>query len=158
MSENEKILAAQDEYKYGFHNEDESVYNSGKGLNEEVIRAISRVKNEPDWMLEFRLQSYRIFEKMPMQDWGVDLSDMDFNDYTYYIKPVNEDVQKNWDNVPKAIRDTFNKLGIPEAEQKFLAGVSTQYESEVVYHNMLKEVEEKGIIFLDTDTAVKTYF
>ncbi|MBQ2310099.1 MAG: Fe-S cluster assembly protein SufB [Erysipelotrichales bacterium] len=156
MSENEKILAAQDEYKYGFHNEDESVYNSGKGLNEEVIRAISRVKNEPDWMLEFRLQSYRIFEKMPMQDWGVDLSDMDFNDYTYYIKPVNEDVQKNWENVPESIRDTFNKLGIPEAEQKFLAGVSTQYESEVVYHNMLKEVEEKGIIFLDTDTAVKT--
>ncbi|WP_071441533.1 Fe-S cluster assembly protein SufB [Traorella massiliensis] len=145
-----------EEYKYGFHDEDVSVYNTGKGLNEHIVELISKKKNEPEWMLEYRLKSYRQFKNMKLQEWGPDLSHIDFDDYTYYIKP-SEKQERNWEDVPETIKNTFDKLGIPEAEQKFLAGVSTQYESEVVYHNMLKEVEEKGVIFLDTDSALREY-
>lgn len=142
------------EYKYGFHDEDVSVYNTGKGLNEEIVTLISQKKHEPEWMLEYRLKAYEAFKKMEIQDWGPNVKNIDFDDYTYYIKPSDKQ-EKSWDEVPETIKDTFDKLGIPEAEQKFLAGVSTQYESEVVYHNMLKEVEEKGVIFLDTDSALR---
>lgn len=145
-----------EEYKYGFHDEDVSVYNTGKGLNEEVVTLISKMKNEPEWMLEFRLNSYRKFIEMDIQTWGPDVTNIDFDDYTYYIKPSDKK-EKNWDEVPETIKETFNKLGIPEAEQKFLSGVHTQYESEVVYGNMLKEVEEKGVIFLDTDSALREH-
>ena len=145
-----------EEYKYGFHDEDVSVYNTGKGLNEEVVTLISKMKNEPEWMLEFRLNSYRKFMEMDIQTWGPDVTNIDFDDYTYYIKPSDKK-EKNWDEVPETIKETFNKLGIPEAEQKFLSGVHTQYESEVVYGNMLKEVEEKGVIFLDTDSALREH-
>lgn len=145
-----------EEYKYGFHDEDVSVYNTGKGLNEEVVTLISKMKNEPEWMLEFRLNSYRKFMEMDIQTWGPDVTNIDFDDYTYYIKPSDKK-EKSWDEVPETIKDTFNKLGIPEAEQKFLSGVHTQYESEVVYGNMLKEVEEKGVIFLDTDSALREH-
>ena len=145
-----------EEYKYGFHDEDVSVYNTGKGLNEHIVELISKKKNEPEWMLEYRLKAYRQFKSMPLQKWGPDLSHIDFDDYTYYIKP-SEKQERNWEDVPETIKNTFDKLGIPEAEQKFLAGVSTQYESEVVYHNMLKEVEEKGVIFLDTDSALREH-
>ncbi|WP_276931359.1 Fe-S cluster assembly protein SufB [Dubosiella newyorkensis] len=144
------------EYKYGFHDKDVSVFKTGKGLNEETVREISRIKKEPEWMLDLRLKAYHAFEEKPNPNWGPDLSEIDFNDYTYYIKP-SEKQEKSWDEVPETIRDTFEKLGIPEAEQKFLAGVSTQYESEVVYHNMLEEVEEKGVIFLDTDSALREH-
>ena len=153
--DNNNILS-NEEYKYGFHDEDVSVYNTGKGLSEEVIRLISEMKNEPEWMLEFRLKAYRKFLEMPIQTWGPDVSDIDFDDYTYYIKPSDKK-EKSWDEVPETIKETFNKLGIPEAEQKFLSGVHTQYESEVVYGNMLKEVEEKGVIFLDTDSALREH-
>ena len=153
--DNNKNLPTE-EYKYGFHDEDVSVYNTGKGLSEEVIRLISEMKNEPEWMLEFRLKAYRKFLEMPIQTWGPDVSDIDFDDYTYYIKPSDRK-EKSWDDVPDTIKETFNKLGIPEAEQKFLSGVHTQYESEVVYGNMLKEVEEKGVIFLDTDSALREH-
>ena len=145
-----------EEYKYGFHDEDVSVYNTGKGLNEEVVTLISKMKNEPEWMLEFRLNSYRKFMEMDIQTWGPDVTNIDFDDYTYYIKPSDKK-EKDWDEVPETIKETFNKLGIPEAEQKFLSGVHTQYESEVVYGNMLKEVEEKGVIFLDTDSALREH-
>lgn len=145
-----------EEYKYGFHDADVSVYNTGKGLNEEVVTLISKMKNEPEWMLEFRLNSYRKFMEMDIQTWGPDVTNIDFDDYTYYIKPSDKK-EKNWDEVPETIKETFNKLGIPEAEQKFLSGVHTQYESEVVYGNMLKEVEEKGVIFLDTDSALREH-
>ncbi len=145
-----------EEYKYGFHDEDVSVYNTGKGLNEHIVELISKKKNEPEWMLEYRLKAYRQFKSMPLQKWGPDLSHIDFDDYTYYIKP-SEKQERNWEDVPETIKNTFDKLGIPEAEQKFLAGVSTQYESEVVYHNMLTEVEEKGVIFLDTDSALREH-
>lgn len=145
-----------EEYKYGFHDEDVSVYNTGKGLNEEIVTLISKMKNEPDWMLEFRLNAYRKFKDMDIQTWGPDVTNIDFDDYTYYIKPSDKK-EKSWDEVPETIKATFDKLGIPEAEQKFLSGVHTQYESEVVYGNMLKEVEEKGVIFLDTDSALREY-
>lgn len=143
------------EYAYGFKNEDISLNKTEKGLNEDIIREISKLKKEPEWMLEFRLKSYRKFCEMSLPSFGPDLSDLDFSSYTYFTRPVEKE-ENNWDDVPKTIKDTFERLGIPEAEQKYLAGVSTQYESEVVYHNMLKEVEEKGVIFLSTDMALKT--
>ena len=151
---NEKDITLSSEYEYGFHDEDVSVYKTQKGLNEETVCTISKIKNEPEWMLQLRLDAYHSFEKQQNPNWGPDLSEINFDDYTYYIKPSDKQ-EKSWDEVPDTIRNTFDKLGIPEAEQKFLAGVSTQYESEVVYHNMLEEVEEKGVIFLDTDSALK---
>lgn len=144
------------EYAYGFSDKDVSVYKTSTGLNEDIVREISKIKQEPEWMLDFRLKAYQHFIKAEMPSFGVDLSSLNFNDYTYYIKPSDKQEQ-SWDDVPVEIKDTFDKLGIPEAEQKFLSGVSTQYESEVVYHNMLKEVEDKGVIFLDTDSALKQY-
>jgi len=144
----------EQEYKYGFKDKDVSVFNTGKGLTEEVVREISKLKNEPDWMLEFRLKSYAAFKKLPMPSFGPDLSFLDFDSYTYFIRPSTK-VEKNWNEVPETIKNTFQKLGIPEAEQKYLSGVTTQYESEAVYHNMLKEVEDKGVIFLSTDQAVQ---
>ena len=146
----------KEEYKYGFKEKDVSIYNTGKGLNEDVIRAISAKKHEPEWMLEFRLKAYHQFCKMPLPTYGPDLSNIDYDDYTYFIRNA-DDVVSSWNEVPEEIKDTFDKLGIPEAEKEFLAGVSTQYESEVVYHNMLEEVREKGVIFLDTDTALQKY-
>lgn len=146
----------QDTYAYGFHDEDVSVYRTQKGLSAQVVETISRIKQEPDWMRELRLKAYDSFVKQQNPDWGPDLSGIHFDDYTYYIKP--SDKQGNdWDEVPETIKDTFDRLGIPEAEAKYLAGVSTQYESEVVYHNMLEEVQEKGVIFLDTDTALREH-
>lgn len=152
----EDAIYSQDDYKYGFHDDVKSIIDTGKGLTEEVVRKISAYKNEPEWMLEFRLKAFHIFESMPMQSWGPDLSDIDFQDFTYYRK-VSEDTEKSWEDVPEEVKNTFEKLGIPEAERKFLAGVTTQYESEAVYHNMLEEVEEKGVIFLDIDSALKQY-
>lgn len=152
----EREIAVSEEYQYGFQDEDVSVYKTSKGINEEIIREISKIKEEPEWMLNYRLESYRHFISQEMPSFGPDLSFMNFDEYTYYIKP-SERQEKSWDDVPETIKATFEKLGIPEAEAKYLSGVSTQYESEVVYHSMLKEVEEKGIIFLDTDTALKQY-
>ncbi len=153
-TQNKDILDSQDDYKYDFKDRDVTIFNTGKGLSEDVIRAISAAKNEPEWMLELRLKAYHKFLEFPLPSFGPDLSDIDFNDFTYYKKP-SEKVEKDWNDVPETIKNTFEKLKIPESEQKFLAGVSTQYESEVVYHNMLEEVEEKGVIFYDTDTALK---
>ncbi len=149
------VITSTDDYQYGFRDKDVSVYNTGKGLTEEIVREISRIKEEPEWMLEYRLDGYRKFISMPMPSWGPDLSFLDFEDYTYYIKPSDKKQSASWDDVPETIKQTFDRLGIPEAEKKFLAGVSTQYESEVVYHNMLDEVQQKGVIFLDTDSALK---
>ncbi len=157
MSENNQdILRSQDEYRYGFRDRDISVFDTGKGLSEEVVRKISEMKNEPEWMTEFRVKAFHIFESMPMQKWGPDLSEIDFQDFTYY-KKATADTERSWEDVPDEIKNTFEKLGIPEAERKFLAGVTTQYESEAVYHNMLEEVESKGVIFLDIDSALKEY-
>jgi Fe-S cluster assembly protein SufB len=144
------------DYKYGFRTDTQSYFDTGKGLTEEVVRTISKMKNEPEWMLDIRLKAYHHFVKSENPTWGPDLSDINFDDYTYYIKST-ERSEKSWDDVPAEIKETFAKLGIPEAEQKFLAGVSTQFESEVVYHSTLKELEEQGVIFCDTDTAVREY-
>lgn len=145
-----------EDYKYGFKNEDVSILKTDKGLNEAIVREISKLKNEPEWMLEFRLNAYRKFVELDMPTFGPNLDFLDFSSFTYFIRPSKK-VEKNWDEVPEKIKETFQKLGIPEAEQKYLAGVSTQYESEAVYHNMLKEVEDKGVIFLDTDSALKAF-
>ena len=145
-----------EEYKYGFKDEDISVFKTQKGLSEEVIIEISKIKNEPEWMLEFRLKAYEKFLELDNPSWGPDLSEIDFSEYTYYIRPSDK-IGTTWEEVPETIKDTFDRLGIPEAEKKFLAGVHTQYESEVVYSNMLKEVEEKGVIFLDTDSGLRLY-
>ena len=146
----------QEDYKYGFKDEDTSIIDTGIGLTEDVVRQISKLKDEPEWMLEFRLKAFRAFQEMPMPEFGPDLSMLNFDSYTYFTRMANGET-KNWDEVPETVKNTFQKLGIPEAEQKYLAGVSTQYESEVVYHNMLKEVEEKGVIFLSTDMGLKLY-
>ena len=142
------------DYKYGFKDEDTSVLKTPKGLNESIIREISKLKHEPEWMLEFRLKSYEAFKRLAMPKFGPDLSNLDFASYTYFIRPSDK-VERKWEDVPETIRNTFKKIGIPEAEQKYLAGVTTQYDSEAVYHNMLKEVEEKGVIFLSTDQALQ---
>ena len=141
---------------YDFKDEDVSVFKTPKGLNEDIVREISAIKNEPEWMLEYRLKSLKCFLEKPMPTWGVDLSQMNFDEYTYYNRP-SDHLSDKWDEVPETIKNTFNKLGIPEAEQKFLAGASAQYESEVVYHNMLEEVKEKGVIFLDIDSGLREY-
>ncbi|GAB6933659.1 Fe-S cluster assembly protein SufB [Calditerricola satsumensis] len=145
-----------EEYKYGFRDPDIAVYRTKKGLSREVVEEISRVKNEPDWMREFRLKALEIFFSKPMPTWGGDLSKLNFDDITYYVKP-SERQGRSWDEVPEEIKRTFDRLGIPEAEQKFLAGVSAQYESEVVYHNIREDLEKQGVIFCDTDTAVREY-
>lgn len=154
---NKEIEAlSQQEYQYGFSDERENVYQTNRGLSEEIVREISKQKNEPEWMLNLRLKAYRKFCEMPMPSWGPNLSNLDFDNTIYYVKATDK-VEKSWDDVPEDVKQTFEKLGIPEAEAKYLSGVSTQYDSEVVYENMLKEVEEKGIIFMDTDSALKKY-
>lgn len=142
-------------YKYDFKTDAKVVFTTGKGLNEKVVREISAAKNEPEWMLEYRLKSLKAFEKMPLPSYGPDLKFLDFPSYTYFTRVAAKE-QQSWGEVPSAVKETFNKLGIPEAEQKYLSGVTTQYESEVVYHNMLDEVQKKGVIFLSTDMALQT--
>lgn len=159
MSEekNTDVIASQDDYKYGFHDDNvKTVLETGKGLTEEIVRQISAWKNEPEWMCEFRVKAFHQFEKMEMPNWGPDLSEIDFQDFTYYKKVSNE-AERSWEDVPEEVKNTFEKLGIPEAEKKYLAGVTTQYESEAVYHNMLDEVRKKGVLFLDIDSALKEY-
>lgn len=154
--DNDKINEIIGDYKYGFKTETENVYNTGKGLTLETVTEISKYKGEPDWMLEIRQKAYKSFVKQTNPKWGPDLSFIDFDDYTYYKKESQKTEQK-WEDVPDSIKETFEKLGIPEAERDFLGGVTTQFESEVVYHNTLKELEAQGVIFCDTDTAVREY-
>ncbi|MCL6625141.1 Fe-S cluster assembly protein SufB [Alicyclobacillus shizuokensis] len=151
-----KSLPEIEEYQYGFRDRDVSVVKFQKGLNRKVVEEISMMKNEPGWMTDFRLRSLEIFQSKPMPTWGGDLSELDFDDITYYVKPT-ERQGKTWEEVPDEIKQTFDRLGIPEAEQKFLAGVSAQYESEVVYHSMKKDLEEQGILFMDTDSALREH-
>ena len=147
-----------DDYKekYGFFDPEKFVFKAKRGLNEEIVREISFMKQEPEWMTKLRLRSLDIFRKKPMPEWGADLSVIDFENIFYFLKST-EDQSKSWDDVPDDIKKTFDRLGVPEAERKFLAGVSAQYESEVVYHSLHKELSDKGVIFLDTDTALKEH-
>ncbi len=149
-----------DEYKYGFSSPENYAFKARKGLDEEIVREISRMKKEPEWMTEFRLRGYRHFLERPMPQWGGRgmLNELNFDDIYYYIKPIDADKAfKSWDEVPEDIKNTFDRLGIPEAEQKFLAGVGAQYESEVVYHSILEDLEKKGVIFLDMDAALREH-
>jgi Fe-S cluster assembly protein SufB len=144
------------EYKFGFSYPDESVFKTKKGLDEEVVSAISKHKNEPDWMHQFRLQSLTEFRKKEMPNWGADLSTLDFDEMFYYAKP-SESKFKSWDDVPESIKETYERIGIPEAERKFLAGVGAQYDSEVVYHNLREELSKQGVVFTDPETAVQEH-
>ena len=156
MTEKKPDALFEEQYEYGFKNEDVSIFSTGKGLNESVVRAISKAKEEPEWMLEFRLKALKAFEAMPMPKFGPSLEGMDFDSYTYFTR-VSKGESSSWEDIPETVKKTFQKLGIPEAEQKFLSGVSTQYESEVVYHNMLEEVREKGVIFLSTEMGLRLF-
>jgi len=144
------------EYKYGFHDKDVSVFRTEKGLTKKVVEEISGMKNEPEWMLNYRLKALEHFYSRPTPQWGGDLSELDFDELTYYVKP-SEKAERSWDEVPEEIKQTFDRLGIPEAEQKYLSGVSAQYESEVVYQSLKEDLEEMGIIFLDTDSALQEH-
>jgi len=143
--------------KYDFKDSTEMyVHLSKKGLSKNTVIEISKLKDEPQWMLDFRLRSYEIFMQKPMPTWGGDLSNIDFQNIYYYMR-ATEKVEKNWDDVPENVKNTFEKLGIPEAEKKFLAGVGAQYESEVVYHSLREDLAKQGVLFLDTDAALKEH-
>jgi Fe-S cluster assembly protein SufB len=158
LSEKEVVSGVNVEYaaKYGFADPEDYVFKAEKGLDESLIRYISTMKNEPEWMLEYRLKAYEHFLDRPMPEWGADLSEIDFDNIYYYIKP-SERQGDDWEDIPPYIKDTFNKLGIPDAEQKFLAGVAAQYESEVVYHKMKEELKNQGVIFLGMDDGLAQY-
>ena len=143
-------------YPEGFSQPERYAFKSEKGLNEQIVRDISARKGEPSWMLDYRLQALKNFEERPMPTWGPDLGELDPNDIYYYIKPV-EQQRSSWDDVPKDIKQTFDRLGVPEAERAHLAGLGAQYESEMVYHNLRKEWQDQGVVFLDCDTGLKEY-
>lgn len=151
-----KSLPELEEYQYGFRDKDVSVLKLDKGLSRKVVEQISTMKNEPGWMTDFRLRSLDIFFSKPMPNWGGYLGELNFDDITYYVKP-SEGQGKSWDEVPEEIKNTFDRLGIPQAEQKFLAGVSAQYESEVVYHSMREDLQKLGVLFTDTDSALREH-
>lgn len=144
------------DYKYGFTDPDVSVFKTRKGLDHEVVRMISAMKHEPEWMLEFRLKALEHFRSRPIPAWGADLSNLNLDDIYYYVKPAEAE-SKSWDDVPETIKNTFDKLGIPEAEQKFLAGVGAQYESEMVYHSIQEHLEKQGVIFLSIEHGLQQY-
>lgn len=159
LAEQEKALAEiGNDYKYGFRDTEDYVFKSGRGLTREIVEKISAMKKEPQWMLDFRLKALDIFNKKPMPTWGnCDLlNDIDFQNIFYYIKPSMKG-EKNWEDVPDNIKNTFDRLGIPEAERKFLAGVTAQYESEVVYHSIREDLEAQGVIFLDMDSGLREH-
>ncbi|MBP7060504.1 MAG: Fe-S cluster assembly protein SufB [Candidatus Moranbacteria bacterium] len=145
-----------DDYKYGFAMPSVSVHRTNTGINPQVVREISAVKKEATWMRDFRLRSYEIFQKKELPTWGANLFPIDFSAITYYLKATDKQAN-SWEDLPQEIKDTYDKIGVPEAEKKFLAGVSAQYESEVVYESVNRELDKLGVIFCDMDTAVKKY-
>ena len=144
------------DYQYGFSDPDSSVYKSRKGLDEQIVRDISAKKGEPEWMLEFRLKALAHFQQRVIPTWGPDLSNLDLDDIYYYVKPP-ESEGKSWDDVPDEIKKTFDKLGVPEAERKFLAGLGAQYESEMVYHSIQEHLAKQGVIFLSIEDGLRQY-
>ncbi|MBK8984669.1 MAG: Fe-S cluster assembly protein SufB [Chloroflexi bacterium] len=158
LTEEEVVAGVNSDYatKYGFSDVEDYVFKAKRGLDEGIIRAMSLSKGEPEWMLDIRLKAYEHFLARPMPTWGADLSEIDFDNIYYYIKP-SEREGDNWEDIPSYIKDTFNKLGIPDAEQKYLSGVAAQYESEVVYHNVKKDLEDKGVVFLGMDEGLRQH-
>lgn len=157
VEQDDKILSQFGTYKYGWHDADAAGARAKKGIDESVVRAISADKHEPEWMLDLRLKGYKAFMDKPMPTWGVDLTGFDPQDFKYYVKPLDHEARR-WEDLPPDILDTYDRLGIPEAERKRLvAGVAAQYESEVIYNSIRKELAAQGVIFCDTDTAVQKY-
>ena len=156
MSKDEKLIESIGDYKYGFKDPEVHVFKSKKGLDEEVVRQISEMKNEPEWMLKFRLKALAHFQDRPTPTWGPDLSTLDLDEIYYYVKPTDEE-GKSWDDIPDSIKNTFDRLGIPEAEQKFLAGVGAQYESEMIYHSIQDQLAEQGVIFKSIEHGLQEH-
>ena len=156
MSSDTKILEGIGDYKYGFHDPDALVFKARKGLNQEVVEQISAMKGEPEWMLEFRLRALEHFQQRPMPTWGGDLSTLNLEEIYFYAKPTEKE-GRSWDEVPDTIKETFNRLGIPEAEQKFLSGVGAQYESEMVYHSIQEHLEKQGVIFKSIENGLRDH-
>lgn len=153
----DEIIDSIGAYEYGWHDSDSAGAAAARGLNEDIVRDISAKKGEPEWMLNQRLKALSIFDKKPIPTWGADLSGIDFDQIKYYVKSTEEQAQ-TWDDLPDDIKATYDKLGIPEAEkQRLVAGVAAQYESEVVYHQIREDLEKQGVIFVDTDTALRDY-
>ena len=153
----DEIIDSIGAYEYGWHDSDAAGASARRGLNEDVVRDISAKKGEPEWMLNQRLKALNIFDKKPVPTWGADLSGIDFDQIKYYVKSTEEQAQ-TWEELPDDIKATYDKLGIPEAEkQRLVAGVAAQYESEVVYHQIREDLESQGVIFVDTDTALRDY-
>jgi len=153
----DEIIASIGSYEYGWHDDDAAGAAAKRGLSEEVVRNISAMKNEPEWMLNQRLKALRLFDKKPMPNWGSDLSEIDFDNIKYFVRSTEKQAT-SWDELPDDIKNTYDRLGIPEAEkQRLVAGVAAQYESEVVYHQIREDLEEQGVIFVDTDTGLREY-
>jgi Fe-S cluster assembly protein SufB len=145
-----------DDYRYGFSMPENYFFKSRKGLDEQIVKEISGMKGEPEWMTKFRLRSLKLFEAKPVPQWGGWLNDIDYNDIFYYVR-ASDKQGATWNDVPSEVKDTFDRLGIPEAEKKYLAGVGAQYESEVIYHSLREDLQKLGVIFTDMDTAVREY-
>ena len=144
-------------YKFGWSDPDTAGAGAKRGLSEEVVRDISGKKNEPEWMLAMRLKGLRLFDRKPLPTWGADLADIDFDNIKYFVRS-SEKQAATWDDLPADIKSTYDRLGIPEAEkQRLVSGVAAQYESEVVYHQIQKELEDQGVIFLDTDSGLREH-
>lgn len=156
MSNDEKLIESIGEYKYGFKDPEVHVFKSRKGLDEDIVRQISEMKNEPEWMLKFRLKALAHFQTRPIPTWGPDLSTLDLDEIYYYVKPTEQE-EKSWDDIPDSIKNTFDRLGIPEAEQKFLAGVGAQYESEMIYHSIQDQLAEQGVIFKSIEHGLQEH-
>ncbi|MDQ2625063.1 MAG: Fe-S cluster assembly protein SufB [Actinomycetota bacterium] len=157
MTQDEEIIASIGAYGYGWHDEDSAGSTARRGIDEDVVRNISALKNEPEWMLKTRLKALRLFGRKPMPNWGSDLSAIDFDNIKYFVRSTEKQAT-SWEDLPEDIKNTYDRLGIPEAEkQRLVAGVAAQYESEVVYHQIREDLEEQGVIFLDTDTALREH-
>ncbi|MPY99967.1 MAG: Fe-S cluster assembly protein SufB, partial [Actinophytocola sp.] len=153
----EETIASLGNYEYGWADSDDAGASATRGLNEEIVRDISGKKDEPEWMLEQRLKGLKLFERKPMPTWGADLSGIDFDNIKYFVRSTEKQAT-SWEDLPEDIKNTYDKLGIPEAEkQRLVAGVAAQYESEVVYHKIREDLEEQGVLFLDTDTALREH-
>ncbi|MGZ4411955.1 MAG: Fe-S cluster assembly protein SufB, partial [Gaiellaceae bacterium] len=155
-TETEIVAGIKADYKYGFHDPENYTFKSGRGLTPELVATISEYKDEPDWMRQFRLRALEHFRARPLPTWGGDLTEIDFDSIFYYIKPTEKQAE-SWEDLPPDIKQTWDRLGIPEAEKKFLAGVGAQYESEVVYHKLQADLEAKGVIFLDMDSGLREH-
>ena len=156
QEERVEVAAMKSDYQFGFHDPDQSVFRARKGIDKEIVAQMSEIKGEPGWMRDIRLNALEIFQQKPTPTWGGRVEDIDFDDIYYYVKPADRE-GRTWEDVPDNIKKTFDRLGIPEAERKFLAGVGAQYDSEVVYHSLKEDLERQGVIFLSPDQALQEH-